>query len=611
MADSPFVWGAGGEQLTPEQLASRRRIAEAMMAQGMDSSPIRSPWQGLDRVAKSLFGAYQGRQADDEAASARQAAIAAVMKAYNGGEPGGMPVAAASPPAGLPAVAGAAQPAAPADTSGKIYSNDEPSPLDPPSGEDRVRMAKTILGEAANEPAAGQNAVASVIRTRAVDGGYGGDTPSGVVTAKNQFEPWNTAEGQARMDRAYADPTQRAAAEAAIAAAYGEGGRAPNDPTEGMTHFYSPTGQAALGRSAPAWAGGESVTIGGHVFNSPDDKLPAAAVPVQGTGTPPGVPAVSPAVATVAAAMPQGGGATSPGRPGVAQLMSAMSNPFLPPAFQQLAAAQLSKSMQPQHVQEKDAAGNVWDIGPNNERKVALKADKDTTPSSVLEYEYYRKNFRPTEQAQAPMPYDTWATAKARAGAISVGNVTTNAGGGSDKQIFDEFAERSKEARSAATGLVALRNARSALDAAGGAITGAGADTKLLLSKAGAAFGITDPKAAENTETFRAAIAPQVAAMLKSTVGTTNISNSDREFAEKAAGGSIALEGNSIKRLLDIMERASVARLQLHQEQLDAVYPDPAMHKRERALFGVKVPAADAPPPPAGATKTGVKWSVE
>ena len=314
-----------------------------------------------------------------------------------------------------------------------------------------------------------------------------------------------------------------------------------------------------------------------------------------------------------------------------------MANPYLPAPLATALSAQLKP--REEHVQETDAAGNIWDVNRlTGQRTVSLKKDatysapyrdedgnlvqKDASgkisvvsaaeksPASVQEYEYYKKNFQPTDVTQKPMSYDTWATAKARASAMTVNN-NNNVGGGSDKQIFDSFDERSKEARATANGLVALRSARAALEGDGGTITGFRANERLALQKAGAYLGVTDPKSIQNTETFRAAIAPQVAAVLKSTVGTANISNSDREFAEKAAGGSITLDEGSIKRLLDIMERASVARLQLHQEQLDAVYPDPVANKRERALFGIKVPASDAPAPPAGATSSGIKWSVK
>jgi hypothetical protein len=172
-----------------------------------------------------------------------------------------------------------------------------------------------------------------------------------------------------------------------------------------------------------------------------------------------------------------------------------------------------------------------------------------------------------------------------------------NVGGGSDKQIFDAMDESAKEARQTAAGLTGLREARNAIQ--GGAITGAGANQILGLQKIGAALGLADPSKIVNTETFRAAIAPQVAAVLKSTVGTTNISNTDREFAEKAAGGNITLDEKSITRLMDIMERASLGKLEAHQKKVEKIYSDPEKYGRERALFGVDMPAAPMAPPPA------------
>jgi hypothetical protein len=129
---------------------------------------------------------------------------------------------------------------------------------------------------------------------------------------------------------------------------------------------------------------------------------------------------------------------------------------------------------------------------------------------------------------------------------------------------------------------------------------------RLGLQKIGALLG-ADTSKIENTETFRSAIAPQVSAMLKATVGSANISNSDREFAEKAAGGSIVLDQGSVTRLLDIMERANGAVLEGHQKRLDAVYPDNGQYTRERALFlpvmaPAPVPGAAAPATPAPAS---------
>lgn len=187
---------------------------------------------------------------------------------------------------------------------------------------------------------------------------------------------------------------------------------------------------------------------------------------------------------------------------------------------------------------------------------------------------------------------------KAAAGATKVttnNNVST--GGGSDKQIFDSVEASANAARTAATGLTGLREARNALD--GGIISGAGADARLGLQKVGAFLGVSDPSMIQNTETFRAAIAPQVSAMIKATVGTANISNSDREFAERAAGGNINLDAGSIRRLVGIMERAGSGIVKAHNERLDAIYPNDPKFRRERALFGVQgATSGDTPQAP-------------
>jgi hypothetical protein len=215
-----------------------------------------------------------------------------------------------------------------------------------------------------------------------------------------------------------------------------------------------------------------------------------------------------------------------------------------------------------------------------------------TETDETKEYALYSQQERAA--GRQPKPFFDYKTDLRRAGAT---NVSTNVGGGSDKQIFDAMDESAKGARATAVGLTSLREARNALE--GGAITGFGANQVLDFQKLGSALGLTNSDKIVNTETFRAAIAPQVAAMLKSTVGTANISNTDREFAEKAAGGNITLDGKSITRLLNIMEKASVTQLEQHQKRLDKVYSDPEKYGRERALFGVDLPAVPQIPPPA------------
>lgn len=328
-----FVWGSGGAQLTPTQIDAQRKVAQALMAQGSDYSPVQSWTQGASRVAQAIFGGMQARDAN-EAAKSNQSTEAQLLASLM---PGGTPVSTASTPSPIATPMG--RTSIPASTSGKIYANDEPSPLDPPSGADRQAMVQTILGEAADQGPVGQQAVASVIRNRAVNGGYGGDTPQGVVQAPNQFEPWNTQAGRNRMAAAASNPAQAAQADAAIALAYGEGGNAPADPTNGATHFYGPKVQAALGRRPPSWDNGTGVDIGGHRFfggapqqpvqvadasNDPA-ALPVNAQPTQGFAIP-GQPQAAPSV--------------NPG------LMRAMASPYISDGTKKILGLVLTQQME-------------------------------------------------------------------------------------------------------------------------------------------------------------------------------------------------------------------------------------------------------------------------
>lgn len=204
----------------------------------------------------------------------------------------------------------------------------------------------------------------------------------------------------------------------------------------------------------------------------------------------------------------------------------------------------------------------------------------------IREYNLYRDQ----EKAKGlePMEFRQWVLDQKRASAQQI-----TIGGGTDKQFFDTMLEQNKTAQQNVKGLTAIGNARQSVQ--DGAILGAGADFRLGLQKIGAYLGVTDSDKISNTETFRSAIAPQVAAMLKETVGSTQISDNDRAFAEKAAGGSIDLDEKTILRLLDIMERMNRVSLENYQRRVDTIYPEGKGFDRERAILQVSVPEPVAP----------------
>jgi hypothetical protein len=240
---------------TPEQIARRRAIAEAMLAPGK-TRQITHWAEGLDELGKGALGGYQMRRADDMDRERRAADNKVLEALMGGGQTASAPAAAPVGNAGVNPMG--ALPQMPNAAPGKIYGNDEASPLDPPSGDDRDRAIRTIIAEAGNQGPTGMNAVGSVIRNRAVGGGA---TPTQVVMAQNQFEPWNTAGGRSKMAAIDPNSPQYQSADQALTSAY-----AGNDPTNGATNFYAPKAQAALGRQAPAWDNGSGVDIGDHRF---------------------------------------------------------------------------------------------------------------------------------------------------------------------------------------------------------------------------------------------------------------------------------------------------------------------------------------------------------
>ena len=83
--DSSYVLPPGA---TPESLKRRRAVAAALMKQGMDASPIASPWQGVARVAQAGIGGLLDGMADREERDARaasQSRMSAIVQALAGG----------------------------------------------------------------------------------------------------------------------------------------------------------------------------------------------------------------------------------------------------------------------------------------------------------------------------------------------------------------------------------------------------------------------------------------------------------------------------------------------------------------------------------------------
>lgn len=420
MANDPFVWGSAGEQLSPGAISARRRVAEALMAQGADYSPVRSWTQGLARVANSLAGAMQMNAADNDekAADAKTRDLLLANPLLGGAAPAASASIGSSSSLPVPA----ATPTV--NTAGKIYNNDEASPLDPPSGQDRVNMIATILGE--EKPGSPEGlGVANVVRNRAVDGSYGGDTPTAVVTAPKQFSPWNDAAGRANMAAGLANPAAVAKVSDQLDQAYGVGkyvNAGPTDPTDGKTHFYDPGSMVPV-NAVPSWAQGKPYqTIGSTRFlDDPDDSTAAPAKPGTGLTRVASALGYAPSdAAPVAAAQP------APVAAQAAPAPAAVAQPQIPPQqvgyIKSLLAnpntraagvALLSQYAKPHETysQQTDADGNIWSINNQTGQRTVAKA-AEASPSSVREFEY----------GQSHPDFVQQQLAKTKAGAAQLNN---------------------------------------------------------------------------------------------------------------------------------------------------------------------------------------------
>lgn len=129
-----------------------------------------------------------------------------------------------------------------------------------------------------------------------------------------------------------------------------------------------------------------------------------------------------------------------------------------------------------------------------------------------------------------------------------------------DEKLGADLGAQIGEARTAATdaqlSLAASEEALKLLDE--GMITGFGADFRLGMGKALQQVGVNLAEdEIANTEAFVATRALEVGRLIKLFGAGTGLSDADREYATKAAAGSIEMNEESIRRIIDINNRAA------------------------------------------------------
>jgi hypothetical protein len=106
-----------------------------------------------------------------------------------------------------------------------------------------------------------------------------------------------------------------------------------------------------------------------------------------------------------------------------------------------------------------------------------------------------------------------------------------------------------------------------------GAITGTGAEFLVgfnnALKQAGVDFGYAD--AASNSQAYAAAMGANVGRIIKQFGAGTGLSDADREYAAQIAGGKIGLTEASLRKILDINDRAANRVIDLHNKNVSGI----------------------------------------
>jgi hypothetical protein len=136
-------------------------------------------------------------------------------------------------------------------------------------------------------------------------------------------------------------------------------------------------------------------------------------------------------------------------------------------------------------------------------------------------------------------------------------------------------------------------------------IAGPLANERLAVAKVFAPLTGSEDVAA--TEAFVAQMGRTVLDLVKGLGTGSGISNADREYAERVAGGNITLNRDSIAKIIDITERASAATLTRYNERIAPVLSDQNLDPVLKSQLSVNVPQAQQPVQPQGG-ETEFDW---
>ena len=237
----------------------------------------------------------------------------------------------------------------------------------------------------------------------------------------------------------------------------------------------------------------------------------------------------------------------------------------------------------------------------------------------------------PTNPAAGMTPIPGFLEAKEQLKRAGASNTTVNIANSTGKKFGERFgsklADKLDLAHTAAQDAVSdegiINEAESLLKS--GIFSGRFADLQLQLNSALQDVGLTSPDPrVSNTQAYMAALGGRVANIIKQFGAGTGLSDADRQFAERMAGGQIQLSEPALRRILSLGRRANkvaIGRFEKMRGRLfNAKDSDgaPLIPAELQSIYDLERPTQASAPQQqpsgsglSGTTKSGIRFTVE